>query len=371
MNKPTLHLSLLTIAVFCTSILYGAAPSPMFSASLIEAIDRYTRPAKYDRDREHPIAHQLASLVLDDQVDAMGEATSVQPDALRTFIVQRIHVTKETFNRYEQDLTEQQKHNAHQNALTLALRLKPHAYNLSNLYLQNLNLTTCPAEICELINLERLNLEDNKLTTLPEDICRLSNLEVLNIDDNRLSELPSSMSMLISLRTFSAKNNRFTKIPDEIFPLRNLTFLGFDDNKISVIPAAISMLTQLGHLCLNGNELETLPPELFDLLELRHLSLSNNRKLKELPEAVAQLTKLKCLYTYGNQLTTLPLDALVRLGKRRSSYENGLQTHAYDNPFSPEYIAQVYNLVMATGAYITCCRQHIADFDHIIYDGIP
>lgn len=355
MNKLSLHLVLVSVSIFCTSTVYCAESS---------------RPSKYDRDREHPIVHQLASLVLDDQVDAMGVSTAVHSDALRTFIVQKIQTTNETFKRYEKDLSEQKKHIAHQNALTQALKLRPHAHNISTLRLQNLKLTTFASEIFELTNLEWLDMADNKLTAVPEEICKLRNLEVLVLSGNMLSELPSTIELLTRLRTFSAEKNHFTTMPHEIFQLRNLTFLGLNANKISVIPAAIRTLTQLEFLCLRLNELETLPPELFDLTKLRHLELAYNQKIKELPEAVGQLTALQYLDICGNQFTALPLKALAQLGKKRSQSEKGLQTHAYDNPFSQEYLAEVKQLVMATGAYITCCYQHISDFDHIIYDGM-
>ena len=106
----------------------------------------------------------------------------------------------------------------------------------TTLFLQNMLLTTLPAEIGKLINLQELILHNNSLTTLPSEIGNLTNLKKIYLNYNNLTTLPS-----------------------EIGNLTNLQYLYLDDNDLTSLPAEIGNLTDLDELYLYNNKLKNLP----------------------------------------------------------------------------------------------------------------
>ena len=73
------------------------------------------------------------------------------------------------------------------------------AHLVTEVNLENNNLTSLPPEIGNLSNLKYLYLYINNLTSLPPEIGNLTNLEVLDFADNNLAYLPKEIGNLSHL----------------------------------------------------------------------------------------------------------------------------------------------------------------------------
>ncbi len=199
---------------------------------------------------------------------------------------------------------------------------------ITQLHLNQSNLTVLPPEIGKLRKLKYFDLRDNQLITLPSKIGKLKKLEHLDLKGNQLTFLPSKIGKLKKLEHLDLTNNQLTALPPEIGNLNNLKWLFLWENKLKDIPSEIGKLTQLLDLRLFSNQLEDLPPEIGKLTQLtelhlhmnrltkipseigkltqlRHLSLNDN-ELANLPSEIGELRRINYLYLQHNQLTTLP-----------------------------------------------------------------
>ena len=199
--------------------------------------------------------------------------------------------------------------------------------NSTQLDLSDLDLTSFPPELGNLLHLKKLNLSGNQLTSLPPEIGNLSNLEILLLGDNQLTSLPPEIKKLSNLETLSLYYNQFTSLPEfESGNLSKLKHLELGDNKLVHISSKIKNLSNLETLALYHNQLTTLPPEIGNLSGLLLLSLYRNQ-LTTLPPEIGNLSNLNTILLQNNQLTTLPpeignLSSLLVL----SLYRNQLTT---------------------------------------------
>jgi hypothetical protein len=155
--------------------------------------------------------------------------------------------------------------------------------NVTELYLDNLGLTSLPSEIDKFINLQRLDLTHNRLTLLPDSIGNLGNLQGLYLTHNRLTLLPDSIGNLGNLSSFLLGHNQLTQLPNAFGNLRNLQRLWLYYNELTHLPNSFGNLGNLQVLGLSNNHLTQLPNNFGNLGNLQSLSLSNNH-LTQLPD---------------------------------------------------------------------------------------
>lgn len=127
-----------------------------------------------------------------------------------------------------------------------------------------------PPEIGNLTNLTNLNLDNNQLTGLPPEIGNLTNLTSLNLSSNQITSLPPEIGSLTNLTNLNLSINKLTTLPPEIGNLTNLINLNLSNNPLISLPTEILQLKQLIKLNLHsyfGGEFSNqlnLPPEIID-----------------------------------------------------------------------------------------------------------
>ena len=157
-----------------------------------------------------------------------------------------------------------------------------------------------------LLDLGRLGLTTKDLEQLIQDNNKLfSNITELYLDNNNLSSLPKEIGLLTKLETLYLNNNNLSSLPKEIGLLTKLETLYLDNNNLSSLPKEIGLLTKLRYLYLDNNNLSSLPKEIGDLSELETLYLNNNN-FSNWPKEIGLLTKLRYLYLDNNNLSSLP-----------------------------------------------------------------
>ena len=77
-----------------------------------------------------------------------------------------------------------------------------------------------PAEIGQLTSLTELVLNDNQLTSVPAEIGQLTSLKWLYLGGNQLTSVPAEIGQLASLRSLTLGGNQLTRVPAAICQLR-------------------------------------------------------------------------------------------------------------------------------------------------------
>ncbi|WP_181357317.1 COR domain-containing protein [Stenomitos frigidus] len=177
--------------------------------------------------------------------------------------------------------------------------------NATVLDLSELQLTSVPALIGQLIQLTWLDLGHNQLTTVPETLGNLSNLTTLSLAQNQLMTVPEALGNLSSLTGLYLHNNQLTMVPASLGNLSNLTELYLFGNQLTTVPETLGNLSNLTWLDFSTNQLMTVPASLGNLSNLTTLSLSHNQ-LTTVPETLGNLSNLTTLSLFDNQLTKVP-----------------------------------------------------------------
>ena len=81
---------------------------------------------------------------------------------------------------------------------------------VTNLRLENSQLTSLPSEIGALTGLKVLDLGGNRLTPLPSEIGALTGLMILGLHENKLTSFPSEIGALTGLTRLDLRRNRLT-----------------------------------------------------------------------------------------------------------------------------------------------------------------
>lgn len=137
--------------------------------------------------------------------------------------------------------------------------------SLTQLTINNLEITRFPEKWAVLMNLKSLDLKNNKITDL-KTIASLTNLEELNLSKNNIRDITP------------------------VYSLTNLTKLDLNGNTIETIPLGIEGLTKLTYLNLQNVGLKSFPEAITPLLKnLTYLNISRNGyKLEALGEGIPQ-----------------------------------------------------------------------------------
>lgn len=163
--------------------------------------------------------------------------------------------------------------------------------SISETYLDNLSF------LMELKKLESLNLSRNSIHNI-SNIVNLNNLIYLDLSNNKITDL-SRIKDLINLNHLNLARNNIKKI-DVISELRNLTSLNISDNNINTL-TALSNLKKLQHLKISNNKIKDLP--LSGLRNLTSLNLSGNH-IRDL-SALSSLNKLSILDLSSNKISNI------------------------------------------------------------------
>ena len=75
--------------------------------------------------------------------------------------------------------------------------------DITELHLNNNQITTIPDSISSLVNLQILYLYNNQITTISDSICLLVNLQILFLNNNQITSIPESISLLVNLQVFN------------------------------------------------------------------------------------------------------------------------------------------------------------------------
>jgi len=152
--------------------------------------------------------------------------------------------------------------------------------NLTHLILWGNQLTGNIPDLSALTNLLMLSLRDNQLTGNIPDLNALTNLTKLSLGNNRLTGNIPDLSALSNLKEIWLYNNQLTgNIPD-LSALTNLLMLSLRDNQLTGNIPDLSALINLQEILLNNNQLTGNIPDLSALTNLTKFSLENNSLCK-------------------------------------------------------------------------------------------
>lgn len=238
--------------------------------------------------------------------------------------------------------------------------LKAYESQSKSLDLANLNLTSVPSQILELVYVQDLGLSGNPLVSLPPQITTSKAAEFgstpfiwspnpiiakeckkvafthqiaqwaqeevvgenrkeaarriieaynlqskcLNLCHLNLRSLPIQIEQMSDLRTLDLSHNYFVELPDEIYQLNQLKELYLQSNQITSLSEKIGKLNYLETLIVSGNKLTKLPDSIRSCYNLSFLDLSFN-KLTTLPDTIIYLSSISILDLSNNWFTTL------------------------------------------------------------------
>lgn len=143
-----------------------------------------------------------------------------------------------------------------------------------------------------------------------------STLTDLEISHSRLDRIPSVVCHLQTLGHLSYTSNPETKSPIFEPCSRNITsvyFLNIKNNNLTHFPDILNTFVSLDYLDVSENQIRTIDTSLVSYGNtITHLNLSSNY-LNRVPSAITRLADLKSLYMANNKVTSLEVYDLVNL----------------------------------------------------------
>ncbi|CAG8570084.1 5876_t:CDS:2, partial [Acaulospora morrowiae] len=73
-------------------------------------------------------------------------------------------------------------------------------YKVERLGIDQNQLSTLPAEICNFTHLRYLDISQNAFRSFPDALCLMPNLEILDVSKNKIRKLPKDFGNLMSLK---------------------------------------------------------------------------------------------------------------------------------------------------------------------------
>jgi internalin A len=108
---------------------------------------------------------------------------------------------------------------------------------------------------------------------------RDTNAAALYLDNLGITTIPAEVALLPKLIVLDLSFNRLTKLPSSLFTLTSLQFINLHSNRLDSISEKIASLTALTDLWLSTNRLRSLPQGLLELSRLERLAVHNNPEL--------------------------------------------------------------------------------------------
>lgn len=170
-------------------------------------------------------------------------------------------------------------------------------------------LTAIPDEVYKFPHLTELWLCNNELKSCPESISVLSNLRLLSLQGCGLKDLPLSIGDLHELQTLYLQNNDLEALPTTFSKLVALTEIDLSYNVLKAIPDPVYQMRSLSRLNVSFNYIETLSSDLKDLRSLMLLNVEGNLLKDDTPPVVLQ--KMHWVSVIGCTLPKAPLAATV------------------------------------------------------------
>ena len=156
------------------------------------------------------------------------------------------------------------------------------------------------------LNINPRNLVGKKTfkpTVFPSRFARLTSITDLSLQNHDLSEIPSEISQWTQLRRLDLEDNYIREIPDWIGGLTQLTELSLLANEIHTLPSALATLEQLTQLELSWNPVWVLEDG------ARALSLSDEQWAHAtVRQQVCQMTSLRFLKVSAGGYGDFPAD---------------------------------------------------------------
>ena len=176
--------------------------------------------------------------------------------------------------------------------MTSPLPRQLNALKLTNLSLNDNNLSLLPVKLLQLPNLKYLDLSFNRIQNIPSKIS-CPTLKCLYLGNNKLIELPVTIWYLPYLEELDIKNNILESVgkdtTDHSRLSQSLKMVDISHNKLDELPSFILHLPALESLSVSHNELTTLPHNIWECSTLRELYVSYNA-LVALPSCEPQST---------------------------------------------------------------------------------
>ena len=174
-------------------------------------------------------------------------------------------------------------------------------------------------EPCLPQSLTELLLNNCQLTSVPHFLYQFRNVKKLNLSNNNIKEFEpplSDLSLMTSLQTLEMNVNKLTDIPEELCNVTSLTELRIEDNSVKCIPDSIGSLKNLKNFEFMGNRIQTLPDSFAQLSSLKCIDLMYNR-LETLPPALLNMPQERISYLAlaGNKFETVPPEVEAKCDK--------------------------------------------------------
>lgn len=154
-------------------------------------------------------------------------------------------------------------------------------------------------------NVSDIRIENNQLTEIPDSVKNLKALVRIVANNNKITQISKELSSLPSFIDLRLSNNEITVIPESIFDIKKLSILLLNDNNIVTIPAEIRFLQSLTQLHLQNNQLKSVSDQIGSANNLTHLHLDNN-PIEYLPNSIRELNKLVHFSITGTKLPIPP-----------------------------------------------------------------
>jgi Leucine-rich repeat (LRR) protein len=191
---------------------------------------------------------------------------------------------------------------------------------ITNLNLENNQISIIPEWIQELTNLKVLYLSGNAIDDI-HHLTALPGLEVLHLNDNRISRIPDEVTNWARLKRLFINGNLLDKLPASLGKLQELKILLAAENTIGHISEDFFSLPNLETLNLFHNRLTLISENLCRVKKLNYLQLSMNQ-IERLPESIGQNVNIKTLSSFSNKLSRIPSQLVKLSGLENLNFGN-------------------------------------------------
>ncbi len=150
--------------------------------------------------------------------------------------------------------------------------------NISDLNLQNRNLTEIDSTVLNLEFLLHLRLDSNSISTIPPEIGLHTGLLSLSLSSNQIETLPQELQKCTALTNLDLSANKLQSTDNRLIQMSKMKTLFLNNNQFTEFPVEILNMKFLSLLEINNNEISSIPEELVEnFVQLLIVDFSNNR----------------------------------------------------------------------------------------------